>query len=77
MTFNANYTLSKVLALVYTPDPYNWNSGNNLSTFDLPQQFRLTAQYEVPRINSSRPILSNKAVSYALSGWGMGWSLSY
>lgn len=28
-------------------------------------------------IHSSLPILKNKAVAYALSGWGTGWALSY
>jgi Carboxypeptidase regulatory-like domain/TonB dependent receptor len=74
---NANYTYSKALALISSPDPFNRNLGKNLSPYDLPNQFRLTAQYEVPRIHSSLPVLSNKVVDYALSGWGMGWYLSY
>jgi len=74
---NANYTDSKTLALISTPDPFNRNLGKNLSPFDLPQQFRLTAQYEVPLIHSSLPVLKNKAVACALSGWGTGVSLSY
>ena len=77
LVVNANYTYSKNLALISTPDPFNRNLGKNLSPFDLPSQFRLTAQYEVPRIHSSLPILSNKVVAYALSGWGTGWALSY
>jgi hypothetical protein len=74
---NANYTYAKTLALISTSDPFNRNLGKNLSPFDLPQQFRLTAQYEVPRIHSGLPVLGNKLVSYALSGWSTGWSLSY
>jgi hypothetical protein len=77
LLLNANYTYSKALALISTVDPYNRNLGKNLSPYDLPNQFRLTAQYEVPRIHSGLPILKNKAVAYALSGWGMGWYLSY
>jgi hypothetical protein len=77
LTFNANYTYSKTLALTTTPDPFNRNLGKYLSAFDLPHQFRLTAQYEVPRLRSELPVLKNKLVSYALSGWGTGWSLSY
>src|SRR5262249_40025405 len=46
-------------------------------TFDLPNQLRFTAQYEVPRIHSSLPVLSNKIMSYALSGWGVGWYSTY
>ena len=74
---NANYTYSKTLALISTPDPFNRNLGKNLSPFDLPHQFRLTAQYEVPMLHSSLPVLRNKVVAYALSGWSTGWSLSY
>jgi hypothetical protein len=74
---NANYTYSKTLALIGTPDPYNRELGKNLSPFDLPQQFRLTAQYEVPLVHSSLPVLKNKMVAYAVSGWSTGWSLSY
>ncbi|HEY7335086.1 MAG TPA: carboxypeptidase regulatory-like domain-containing protein [Bryobacteraceae bacterium] len=77
LTFNANYTYSKTLALTTTPDPFNRNLGKNLSASDLPHQFRLTAQYEVPRLRSELPILKNRLVAYALSGWGTGWSLSY
>jgi hypothetical protein len=74
---NANYTYSKTLALISTPDPFNRNLGKNLSPFDLPQQLRITAQYEVPRIHSALPVLKNPVVAYALSGWSTGWSLSY
>jgi hypothetical protein len=51
--------------------------GKNLSAFDLPHQFRFTAQYEVPRLHTRLPVLSNNVVAYALSGWDTGWSLSY
>ncbi len=74
---NANYTYSKTEALISTPDPFNRNLGKNLSPFDLPHQFRLTAQYEVPMFHSSLPVLRNKVVAYALSGWSTGWFLSY
>ncbi|HWF10183.1 MAG TPA: carboxypeptidase-like regulatory domain-containing protein [Bryobacteraceae bacterium] len=74
---NANYTWSKTLALTTTQDPFNRNLGKNLSTYDLPHQFRLTAQYEVPLFHSKLPVLENKVVAYALSGWSTGWSLSY
>jgi hypothetical protein len=77
LVLNANYTYSKTLALTTTPDPFNRDLGKNLSAFDLPHQFRLTAQYEVPLIHSALPVLKNKVVAYALSGWSTGWSLSY
>jgi hypothetical protein len=74
---NANYTYAKTLALIGTPDPFNRNLGKNLSPFDLPQQLRITAQYEVPRIHSDHTLLKNQVVAYALSGWATGWSMSY
>ena len=75
LTANANYTYSKNLALIGTPDPFNRNLGKTLSPYDLPHQFRLSAQYEVPRFTSG--ILSNKVLNSILSGWGTGWYLSY
>ena len=75
LTANANYTYSKNLALIGTPDPFNRNLGKTLSPYDLPHQFRLSAQYEVPRFTSG--ILSNKVLNSILSGWGPGWYLSY
>jgi len=75
LTLNANYTYSKNLALMGTPDPFNRNLGKTLSPYDTPHQFRLSAQYEVPRFTSG--ILSNKVLGSIVSGWGTGWYLSY
>jgi hypothetical protein len=75
LTANANYTYSKTLALTSSPDPFNRNLGKNLSPYDVPHQFRLSAQYEVPRFHSG--IMSNKILSYIVSGWGTGWYLNY
>ncbi len=75
LTANANYTYSKTLALTATNDPFNRNLGKNLSPYDVPQQFRISAQYEVPRFHSG--LLSNKVMSYIVSGWGTGWYLNY
>jgi len=75
LTLNANYTYSKNLALMGTPDPFNRNLGKTLSPYDTPHQFRLSAQYEVPRFTSG--ILSNKVLGAIVSGWGTGWYLSY
>lgn len=77
VTVNANYTYSKNLDLISTPDPFNRSLGKNISGNDLPHQFRLGGQYEVQPLHSTLPVLKNKIASYALSGWGIGWSLSY
>ena len=74
-TANVNYTYSKTEALTGTIDPYNRNLGKNLSAYDVPQQLRFSAQYEVPHLRNG--IFSNKVLSYALSGWGTGWYLNY
>ncbi|MCU1336427.1 MAG: Cna B-type protein [Bryobacterales bacterium] len=75
---NANYNFSKNLDELGSPDPLNRGLGKNISANDLPHAFRLTTQYEVPaRIHSDLPVLKNKVVAYALSGWSTGWTLSY
>jgi hypothetical protein len=75
LTANANYTYSKTLALTSTNDPFNRDLGKNLSLYDVPHQFRLSAQYEVPRFHSG--IMSNKILGNIVSGWGTGWYLNY
>ncbi len=77
LILNANYTFSKNLDLISTPDPFNRNLGKNISANDIPHQFRIGGQYEVQPIHSNLPVLKNKAAAFALSGWGIGWSLSY
>jgi hypothetical protein len=77
LILNANYTYSKNLDLFTTPDPFNRQLGKNLSANDIPHQFRVGGQYEVQPIHSDLPVLKNKIAAYALSGWGIGWSLSY
>ena len=75
LTLNANYTYSKNLALIGTPDPFNRNLGKNLSPYDIPHQLRLSAQYEVPRFASG--IFGSKLLGHIVSGWGTGWYLNY
>ena len=75
VTANANYTYSKTLALTATNDPFNRNLGKNLSAYDVPNQLRISAQYEVPRLHEG--IFKNKILSYIVSGWGTGWYMNY
>jgi len=72
--FNVNYNWSKNLDLMTTPDVFNRGIGKNLSVNDIPNQFRVTAQYQVPQLHD---VISNKIAAYALSGWGLGAYLSY
>jgi hypothetical protein len=78
LQFNFNYTLSKNLDLMSTPDIFNRNLGKDLSSSDIPQLVRLTAEYTVPQVkNSGIKYISNPVVSYILSDWGLGWYMQY
>jgi hypothetical protein len=71
LSFNANYTFSKTLQLMSCPDVFNPGLGKVLSPNDFPHQFRLSADYTVPKIKG------NKIASAVLSDWGTGWFLQY
>jgi hypothetical protein len=78
LSFNLNYNYSKNLDDYTTiADVYNRGTSKTYTAFDLPHQFRFTAQYVVPRIHSDRAVLKNKVVSYALMDWGIGTYLNY
>jgi len=77
LSLNANYTFSKALALTSSPDVFNRGLGKQLNSTDLPHQFRLSAEYTVPRIHSGNAILGNKVLTYVLGDWGLGWYMSY
>ena len=76
LTVNANYTYSKNLDLMSTPDIFNTGLGKNLSANDLPQQMRISAQYTTPNL-AGKSFASNKIVAYALKDWGVGVYLQY
>jgi len=74
LTLNANYTYSKTLDLMNSVDIFNRQLGKDLSPNDLPNQFRLTAEYQVPSLRTSRiRALSNPVAAYILGYWGIGW----
>jgi hypothetical protein len=78
VTFNVNYNWSKNLTLYSASDIFNRGVGKNLSATDLPNQLRLTVQYQVPVLRTAGiPILSNSVVSHILSGWGLGAYANY
>jgi hypothetical protein len=72
LAFNFNYTASKALDLMSSPDIFNHNLGKDLSSNDIPQQMRMTAEYRVPSLRGR-----NRVVSYILGDWGIGWYLQY
>jgi hypothetical protein len=76
LTVNANYTYSKNLDLMSSPDIFNRDLGKNYSANDLPNQFRLSAQYTTPNVQG-KGFLSNHIVAYALKDWGIGTYLQY
>jgi hypothetical protein len=78
LQFNINYNYSKSLDLMSSPDPFNRQLGKNLGGFDLPHQFRFTAQYTVPDPRKTgMPVLSNKWLAQSVMGWGLGLYLNY
>jgi hypothetical protein len=78
LSFNVNYNYSKNLDLMSSADPFNRPLGKNLSLNDLPNQLRISGQYEVPQLkNKGIPFLSNKWAAPIFSGWGIGWYLNY
>lgn len=78
VTFNANYNWSKNLTRYSALDIFNRAAGKNLGASDLPNQLRVTVQYEVPQLrNTGIPVLSNGIASHILSGWGLGVYLNY
>jgi len=76
LSVNANYTYSKALSWTSSPDVYNPGLGKNLSTTDLPHQFRMSADYTTPKLKDGL-LGKNKIISYILSDWGTGWFLQY
>jgi len=78
LSASGNYTLAKNLDLMSATDIFNRPNGKDLSANDIPQQIRMTAEYQVPNLSKSgNKILSNKVVSYTLGNWGIGWFIQY
>jgi hypothetical protein len=77
LTFNGNYTYSKTLDLMSSPDVFNPGLGKNISLNDLPQQLRFSLEYQTPRPHKGMFIIGNPVVSYVLGGWGVGAYAQY
>jgi hypothetical protein len=76
ITVDANYTYSKNLDQLSSPDIFNRSLGKNISLNDLPNQFRLSTGYVTPNL-SGKSFASNRVVSYILSDWGIGAYFQY
>jgi hypothetical protein len=77
LSFNGNFTWSKALSLLTSPDVFNRDLGKNYSLQDLPLQFRLSADYLTPKFSVGPTFLRSKFADYVVSGWGLGWYMSY
>jgi hypothetical protein len=73
LTFNGNFTWSKTLDHMSSPDIFNRQLGKNLAGTDLPFQFRLSAQYESPTVRG----FGMRALNYVLSNWTLGLYTQY
>lgn len=78
LALNANYTYSKNLDQLSSPDVFNWGLGKGFSANDQPHQMRFSAQYQLPEFrNSGVAMLRNPFVAWTISGWGVGMLLQY
>ena len=72
LSANANFTWSKNLDLLSSPDVFNRGMGKNYSGNDLPMQLRISAQYITPKTQ-----FGGKILDYALSDWTLGVYMQY
>jgi len=73
LTVNGNFTWSKNLDLLSSPDIFNRSLGKNISVNDLPLQLRFSAQYVTPRTK----VFGNNLAAYLLGDWTVGWYAQY
>jgi hypothetical protein len=73
LTVNGNFTWSKNLDLLSSPDVFNTNLGKNISANDLPLQLRFSAQYVTPKAR----VFGSQVASYILGDWTVGWYAQY
>jgi hypothetical protein len=72
LSVNGNFTWSKTLDLMSSPDIFNRSMGKNYSGNDIPLQLRISAQYITPKTS-----LGGKVVSFVLSDWTLGAYMQY
>jgi hypothetical protein len=80
LTANANYTFSKTLELMSSPDIFNRQLGKSRPGTDLPHILRFSAEYQVARNvlgGNARQAFGGKFLSYILSDWNLGVYLQY
>jgi len=78
LSLNANYTYSKNLDLMNSPDVLNRNLGKNYSANDIPQQLRISGEYQTPSFHGrGMKYLSSPIASRVIGDWVVGWLLQY
>jgi hypothetical protein len=73
---NVNYTWSKNLQFISSPDVFNTSVGKDLVAANPPQVLRITFDYETPRPKGI-PVLGNKYISQIVGGWGVAAAFYY
>ncbi|MCU1339042.1 MAG: hypothetical protein JWO19_4623 [Bryobacterales bacterium] len=76
LSANVNYTYSKNLQFVSSPDVFNRSVGKDLVGTNPPRQLRITFDYQTPQPKGI-PVLSNRYLSQIVGGWGLSAALYY
>ena len=76
LSANVNYTYSKNLQFVTSPDVFNRNVGKDLVPVNPPRVLRITFDYQTPQPKNV-PVLRNKVISHIVGGWGVSAALFY
>jgi hypothetical protein len=73
---NVNYTWSKNLQFISSPDVFNNSVGKDLVAANPPKVLRITFDYTTP-YPKTIPVLGNKYISQVVGGWGVAGALFY
>lgn len=76
LSANVNYTFSKNLQFISSPDVFNRSVGKDLVGVNPPQQLRITFDYTTPYAKNT-PFLRNRIVAQIVGGWGVSGALYY
>jgi hypothetical protein len=77
LQLNANYTFSKNLQHISSPDVFNRDMGKDIVGGNPPHVLRVSFQYEIQPFADSIPVLGNRWVNHALAGWAVSGALFY
>jgi hypothetical protein len=77
LSANINYTYSKNLQFINSPDVFNRSVGKDLVPSNPPRVLRITFDYTTPYPKADIPFLGNKVVSYIVGGWEVAGAMYY